>query len=179
MTTSSKISITIFILGLLVLSSYGFFFFRDRNSVPRVNKDTSSQQTSQQAPSNTTTNSSTESATDNSATGSSADSSDENTPDESNNFLDVSHTDCNNNCKNFTASEDLKYCQQICGLTPIKQDIKEKQGCDAFSDLEKDYCLKDLAISTKNVGICTEISDTDVKKICKSRIAQELIETDK
>lgn len=181
MTKPSKISLTIFLLALAGLSFYAFVFFQDRDAAPKINRPTNSTQITQ--PSDQANENSSGNATvDNSA----ADSTDEpsivaneNAPAENNNFLDVSKTDCSNLCKDFTDPDDLKYCQQICGLTPIKTDIKEKKSCDVLNDLEKDYCLKDLAISTKDVRICSEISDTDIKNVCKNRIAQDFLESQK
>jgi len=180
MKTSSKISAAIFLVLLLSLGAYGISLFKDRNSTPEVKNESSAEQIIQNNETPSDSSAPVEPAvSDNSAVDSPTDVSDENTPDESNNFLDVSKTDCENSCKEFTDPEDLKYCQQICGLTPIKKDIKEKKGCAALSDLEKDYCLKDLAINTKDIQVCTEISDTDVQKTCKNRIAQDLIESQK
>jgi hypothetical protein len=173
--TSSKISIAIFILILLALSVYGFLFFKDRDSSPTINRDSNPAQTSE--PTQNTQTSADPGITDNSAVDSIVDSeevTDENTPIENNNFLDISKTDCSNLCKDFTDFEDLKYCQQICGITPIKKDVTEKKGCDALNDLEKDYCLKDLAIVSNDLSICQSIDDSNVKKTCRNRIAENL-----
>ena len=116
---------------------------------------------------------------DNSAVDSPADSSTDSAAVESNNYLDVSKNDCNNNCKDFTDPDDLKYCQQICGIIPVQKDVKEKKGCDALKNLDKDYCLKDLAINTKDIKICSEIDDSDVQKVCKNRLAQDMLESQK
>lgn len=178
MTKQSKISLTIFILVLLALIVYIFLVFHDRN---RADYQQSTEQEQGSVPE---TNSSTNSATDNSAVDSTAanntdEESSEDVTLENTNYLNVSRSDCDNNCEDFTNPDDLKYCQQICGLTEIKKDIQEKTGCDALQDLEKDYCLKDLAITKKDSSLCTEISDTNVLKACKNRIAQDAIESQK
>jgi hypothetical protein len=66
----------------------------------------------------------------------------------------------------------LEYCQQVCGISPIK----EVSGCDGKSNLEKDYCLKDLAVSKKDASICKQIADANIELTCKNRITQDILE---
>lgn len=184
MKNTTKFSILAFIFMLAGLTIYGFSIFRDRDekakSTSEKNIDSSLIPTETIEQESITSSIDNKPFIDNSAVDSPTDNlSDENTPDEKNNYLDVSKTDCGNSCKDFTEPADLKYCQQICGIMQVKKDVKEKKGCDALNDLEKDYCLKDLAINTKNINICTEIADTDVQKVCKNRIAQDLLESEK
>lgn len=177
---SSKISISVFLIALAGLSVYGFFFFRDRYAAPKKvdSKQASDIEPSFSDQSSQTTDDATsaDSTADNSAADLIEGISNEGVEIEDNNFLDVSKDDCKNDCKDFTDPTDLKYCRDICGLTPTKKDIKEKKGCDALADLEKDYCLKDLAINTKNIEVCTQIVDTNVMKTCRNRVAEDLIE---
>jgi hypothetical protein len=179
MTKQSKIFIALFVIVLIGLSTYGYTVFRQRNLANNADQsqtENANQDLFQSAPEDAASN---DVVTDNSAVDSPLDADGESTTVENNNFLDVSKVDCSNDCKNFTDPEDLKYCQQVCGLTPIKKDVKEKKGCDALKDLEKDYCLKDLAINKKDATICSQISDTDIKKVCKNRIAQDFLDAQK
>jgi hypothetical protein len=179
MSKFSKISLTIFIFVLAGLLIYSFLIFRDRNSVP--NKDDSQQSAEQEQENAPSTDSSTDSVTDNSSIDSEdADNTEgesESVTSENTDYINISRSDCDNNCQDFTDPDDLKYCQQVCGLTEIKKDVTEKTGCDALQDLEKDYCLKDLAITKKDISLCAKISDTNVLKTCKNRIAQDLLES--
>lgn len=86
-------------------------------------------------------------------------------------FLEVSKKDCDNQCASFKDPNELKYCRQICGLEPIKKNIT---GCDNLEGLEKDYCLKDLAVAKKDFKICDQVEDSSVKKTCVNRVTEEI-----
>jgi len=80
---------------------------------------------------------------------------------------------CDSSCQAFlNDSKLLAYCKQVCGITPVKN----VSGCDAKTGIDKDYCLKDLAISKEDSSVCDQISDANVKKACKNRILQDIIE---
>ena len=185
MKTSYKIFLAIFILILISSSFYAYTIYRQRNPLPMSEKesgqnletetDSSSPSIEQEGGEINTDEENV--AADNSAIDSSDEDSNEATADEKNNFLDVSKSDCDNNCNDFSDKEDLKYCQQVCGITGIKKDVKEKKGCDALEGLEKDYCLKDLAINKRDIKICGEIEDTDIKKVCQNRITQDFLDS--
>lgn len=89
-------------------------------------------------------------------------------------FLEISKQDCDNHCKEYTETEDLDYCKQVCGLSAVNE---KADGCDALEDLEKDYCLKDLAISKKDMTTCDQIEDNGVKKTCKNRVTEDILES--
>jgi len=95
-----------------------------------------------------------------------------NTEDDS--FLEISKQDCDSHCKEYTETEDLDYCKQVCGLSAVSE---KADGCDALEDLEKDYCLKDLGISKKDLKICDQIEDNGVKKACKNRVTEDILES--
>lgn len=88
-------------------------------------------------------------------------------------FLEVLEADCKNECKNFQDPEDIAYCKNVCGLVETKKNVT---GCDALEDLEKDYCLKDLAISKTDEKICDQIEDSGIKKTCKNRLIEDIID---
>lgn len=178
MTKQSKIFIALFVFALIGLSLYGYRVFHERSLVGTENEnkteDTDKQDAFQFSPEEEISNN--DVVSDNSAIDSPLDADGESTTTEKNNLLDVSKNDCKNSCKDFTDPEDLKYCQQICNPAPTENKIKEKKGCDALKDLEKDYCLKDLAINQSDVKICEDIDDTNIMKVCKNRIAEDVIE---
>lgn len=89
-------------------------------------------------------------------------------------FLEISKQDCDNHCKEYTETEDLDYCKQVCGLSAVNE---KADGCDALEDLEKDYCLKDLAISKKDMKTCEKIEDNAIKKTCKKRVTEDILES--
>lgn len=91
-------------------------------------------------------------------------------------FLEVLPEDCKNECKNFQVSEDIDYCKNICGLVTIKRGASE---CDPLKNLEKDYCLKDLAISKTDERICDQIEDFGIKKTCENNLAENIINEQK
>jgi hypothetical protein len=80
---------------------------------------------------------------------------------------------CRTGCEAFANKLDyFEYCQQVCGITPAKNVSK----CDGKDGIEKDYCLKDLGIAKSDTSICDQIEDANVKKTCKNRITEDLIE---
>lgn len=80
---------------------------------------------------------------------------------------------CDNECAAFSLSlELLEYCQQVCGIAPIKT----VSSCDNKTIIEKDYCLKDLAITKNDSSLCENIADANIKLTCKNRILQDIIE---
>lgn len=90
---------------------------------------------------------------------------------ENNMFLQVTDQDCKNECKGFQLDEDVTYCKQVCGLTAPKKDVS---GCESLSDLEKDYCYKDLAIFKNDPRLCEKVEDAGVEKTCKNRLLEDI-----
>lgn len=93
----------------------------------------------------------------------------------------VAPSDCDNGCANFQKNEDLEYCRQVCGMSNISQEdtIIEQPaiGCASTTNgLQKDYCLKDLAVKNKDYEICNQINDTGIKETCKNRITEDILE---
>lgn len=87
----------------------------------------------------------------------------------------VQSADCDNNCANFAGSPDnLKYCQEVCGDRPVAP--KDSAGqCENLAGLEKDSCWRDLAVSKKDFAICDKISDAKLKKVCRNRVTEEVL----
>jgi hypothetical protein len=88
-------------------------------------------------------------------------------------FAHITTEHCDTGCKAFANKLNfLEYCQQVCGLVPIKK----VKNCDNKKDLEKDYCNKDLAITKKDVSLCANIKDANIQQTCQNRIMQDIIE---
>jgi len=87
----------------------------------------------------------------------------------------IQNADCENDCANFKDNPDnLKYCREACGDRPVAP--KESEGeCENLSGLEKDSCWRDLAVSKKDIDICEKISDAKLKKVCVSRVTEEIL----
>jgi hypothetical protein len=85
----------------------------------------------------------------------------------------INASDCDNECKNFKDNTNLTYCQEVCGLATVKND----SDCTNKTNLEKDYCLKDLGINKKDFQICDQIQDAGIKKTCQNRITEDIIES--
>lgn len=93
--------------------------------------------------------------------------------DESGNVSNITAEDCDNECESFKNNEsDLRYCQNICDLSPMK----DSENCDSKTGTDKDYCFKNQAISKIDLGICNSISDVKIKSSCKSRVTEDLLE---
>jgi hypothetical protein len=90
-------------------------------------------------------------------------------------FAGITNSHCNSDCKAFANNfEYLEYCEQVCGISPIK-DVSESD-CKKKEDLQRDYCYKDLAINKKDASFCNNIKDSNVQKTCKTRITEDVIE---
>jgi hypothetical protein len=88
-------------------------------------------------------------------------------------------SDCDNECFGFQKNEELEYCKQVCGLSNANQEnseIKIPDNCENVSGLEKNYCLKDLAIQSKDFKACNQINDSGIKKACKNRVTEDIME---
>ncbi len=93
--------------------------------------------------------------------------------DESGEIENISAKDCDNECENFQDNTaNLKYCQDICDLSPVK----ESENCENLPSKEKDYCFKNQAIAKIDLKICDLISDSTIKSACKNRVTEELLE---
>ena len=80
---------------------------------------------------------------------------------------------CSSNCQAFNIDPNLlEYCQEACGISPVQN----VANCDGKSGIQKDYCLKDLAITKEDASGCDKINDANIQQSCKSRIAQDAIE---
>ena len=180
----NKLPFIIFAIAIAGLLIWGFFVSKKRNTLPADNfvQKTEKQQAQNgdQAQNNSSdqqTNENSDAASLDSTSNSDEFSSDENVPLEKTNLTEVSSKDCDNNCKNFTNSKELKYCQEVCGLVPTQEESKKNKGCDTLTDLEKDYCLKDGAVNAKDFKICEEIEDTGIQKTCRNRITEDILDS--
>jgi hypothetical protein len=112
-------------------------------------------------------------------------SSDSNSNDDSENTqapdITVTSKDCDNECKKFEKDNELEYCQEICGITTYFEDSNDEGGetseCDDANGIQKDYCLKDIAVGNKDFNACEEIRDSNIKKACKNRISEDIMES--
>ncbi|MCX6766048.1 MAG: hypothetical protein NT136_03780 [Candidatus Moranbacteria bacterium] len=86
----------------------------------------------------------------------------------------IDSEDCDNECAGFEG-KNLDYCRQVCGFTEIK---KITDDCQNTNGLEKDYCLKDMAVTKMDFKICDEIKNATVKETCKNRITEEILDED-
>ena len=85
----------------------------------------------------------------------------------------ITRQNCDEGCKSFSEDQSLRtYCEKVCGLSPV-ENVSE---CDSKTGLEKDYCQKDLAISKTDSALCESIADDNIRKTCKNRIAEDLLE---
>lgn len=85
----------------------------------------------------------------------------------------ITRQNCDDGCGPFSKDQALyAYCKEVCGLSPI-ENVSE---CDSKKDLEKDYCQKNLAISKTDSALCESIADDNIRKTCKNRIAEDLLE---
>lgn len=95
--------------------------------------------------------------------------------------IEVSPKDCDNDCSKYKKSSEKEYCQEICGTKTFFEDAEESGGssgdCASEKGIQKDYCLKDIAVGNKDFKTCNEISDKNIKKSCQNRITEDLLES--
>lgn len=85
----------------------------------------------------------------------------------------ITAEDCDNECENFkNNASDLKYCQNICDISPIK----DTENCESKSGADKDYCFKNQAVAKIDLNICESISDSKIKSSCRSRVTEDMLE---
>lgn len=90
-------------------------------------------------------------------------------------LANVSNDQCQNGCKAFANDLSLlEYCQQVCGLTPIKS--VTSADCTKKEEIRKDYCYRVLAVTKKDLSACDKIKDANIKKTCTTRVTQDIIE---
>jgi hypothetical protein len=90
-------------------------------------------------------------------------------------YLSITSADCDSQCEFFKDNQQsLEYCNQVCGLT--SQTEATKKDCNELSNIEKDYCIKDEAVSKKDLALCDKIKDSNIKKTCQDRITEDIIE---
>ncbi|MDO8529607.1 MAG: hypothetical protein Q7S18_02980 [bacterium] len=98
-------------------------------------------------------------------------------------IITITSKDCDNDCSKFTKDNEKEYCQEICGTKTYFEDANDSGGdssdCGDEKGIQKDYCLKDIAVGNKDFKICDEISDSEIKKACKNRISEDIIESQK
>lgn len=94
-------------------------------------------------------------------------------------YLEIKKDDCKNKCADFKDEKaDFRYCQEVCGLVEVKKESSSEE-CEDLEDLEMDYCLRDLAISKKDYGLCEKIEDKSISLNCQNRITEEILEEQK
>ncbi len=86
----------------------------------------------------------------------------------------ITHTDCDNKCATITDKDKKEYCLQICGLSSFTQTTSNT--CEDLSGLNKDYCLRDKAITQNKIDKCKEIQDGGIEKQCLNRISENFID---
>lgn len=195
----SKLAITIYVLILIGLCVTGYLSYKKQNA-PAPSASTQQNQSSTSSPASSANNSKNGTSTDNtlntatnnaptdnsssSSTNSSSSSSSSSsnsttapvsaTPTVTGSMLaHITPQHCADNCQAFAIDLKLfEYCQQVCGISPVKK----VTSCDDQSGIQKDYCLKDLAITKEDSSQCEKIADANVKATCKNRITQDMIE---
>lgn len=94
-------------------------------------------------------------------------------------YLEIKKDDCKNKCADFKDEKaDFRYCQEVCGLVEVKKESSSEE-CEDLEDLEMDYCLRDLAISKKDYGLCEKIEDKNISLNCQNRITEIILEEQK
>ncbi len=83
----------------------------------------------------------------------------------------ITSEDCINECKD-KKNDELLYCKNICGLS----DITSESDCENLDSKNKDYCYKNQAVEKSDSSICDKISDSSIKKLCKNRIQEDVLE---
>lgn len=173
MRTHAKISITVFLIALIGLGIWGYMTLGDRFSGSSKGGKVKTEKNSgdQSDKQNDSASGSAEEIFTEEPVDDEEAEADKNAPEDT--FVQVTDADCKNECKGFQEAEDVTYCKQVCGLTAPKKNVSR---CEALEDLDQDYCYKDLAISKNDPKICDKIDDAGIKKTCKNRLLEDIID---
>lgn len=165
--------ISIFVVAAVVVGYFAYGVVKKKYFAPKqVDKEIQKDETQNQNPNEAAD---LENA-DQSETSLENGASDEENAESGNSHLYVASKDCDNDCKRFKDNdENFKYCQEVCGIIPVSRKESEDE-CADLSGLEKDYCLRDVAVSKKNLDICDGIKDTRIEKACENRVAEEIMD---
>lgn len=88
----------------------------------------------------------------------------------------INRKDCDSSCDKFKENkEDLKFCRKLCGIFPVEKK-EERSECENLQGSEKDFCIRDLAVTKKDFKICDEIKDKRIKDACNDRIIEEMFD---
>ena len=166
--SKQKIAILIIFIIAAALAVWGYIIFKDRYSDDTNTENISQKNESSKENSNIILPDNSSSDTTENATDATSDSTPEKPP-----FITIKREDCLNSCKRFSKNPELTYCKESCGLTETRKDTSD---CADKSDLDKDYCFKDLAIQEQDFKICEKISDKGIKKTCILRITEDLLD---
>jgi hypothetical protein len=170
-----KIFLLLLLIALGILAYFGYpiiknRYFKSANQSQSDQKDGASTVVDKKEIENSNNDSKTESPADTQATEEEAKSE----TDESGDASNITAKDCDNECASFQEnSNDLKYCQDICDISPIK----DADNCDSKQGSDKDYCFKNQAIAKTDLKICNSIADAKIKTSCKSRVTEDLLES--
>lgn len=163
--------IAIFVIAIAVVLYFAYGVVKKRYISPVDNVGTTNGETQDQASDQTTNNPVSDQTSDNQT---SSPSEVDNTP-PTNGQPDVQRTDCDNNCAGYKDNADnLKYCQEVCGIRPVAPKDSESQ-CESLAGLDRDSCWKDLSVSKKDFSFCEKISDAKLQKVCENRVTEELL----
>lgn len=92
-------------------------------------------------------------------------------------FLQITPSDCDNKCKGFEETEDEEYCRQRCGLAEKAAPASDDNACARLEDLQRDYCLKDLAVNKDDPKMCADIEDGGIRKTCQNRFIEDMLDS--
>lgn len=193
MLTKTRVITIILFLAILGLFVYAYPIIKNRyfsgsqpaKKIININNNSGADQNNSNAPdqSNAPLSSDESSALEKSLTGEKPAETNESSPllninergtTEAETLAHITTEHCDNNCQAFAMDfKLLEYCHQVCGIAPLK----EVSGCDDKNNLEKDYCLKDLAITKKDSALCESINDANIKQTCQNRIMEDILES--
>ncbi|XLQ20247.1 MAG: hypothetical protein ACKUBY_00510 [Candidatus Moraniibacteriota bacterium] len=161
-----KILIIIYILIFIALAYYVVTMF--------IRRDHTKVDTKQEIKIESSIEYSTKDSTENSAENDSADNEITNTIETTpeNTAYDITTEDCTTECINIEIDSKKDYCLQVCGL----MGTSNGESCNDLTKIERDYCLRNAAISEKNIEKCNDINDGGIKKQCENRLKEDLID---
>jgi type II secretory pathway pseudopilin PulG len=171
MKKSKIIAIIIFVIAAAAVLYFAYGVVKKRYISPANNVAATSSETQNQTGNQTTNNPVSDQTGDNQT--SSPSEVDNTAP--TNGQPDVQSSDCDNNCAQYKDNADnLKYCQEVCGIRPATPKDSESQ-CENLTGIDRDSCWKDLAVSKKDFSICGKVSDAKLRKVCRNRVTEEVL----
>jgi len=86
----------------------------------------------------------------------------------------ISESECEDECSDYSLPKEKTSCLEECKISATRNESKD---CTTSSEAEKDSCWKEKAIKENKFEYCNNIENYSVKKSCKDRLIENILES--